>query len=93
MEELKEVIITDKKYNNDIRSPEMSLNKLSISSIKKNACVLGEVMLKSLLLLPGVTNAGEGHLVLMFVVEVLIKINIIDEATIIHPRFRIFLCF
>ena len=27
-EELEEVIITDKKYSNDIRSPEMSLNKL-----------------------------------------------------------------
>jgi hypothetical protein len=60
-EVLKEVIITDKKYNNDIRSPEMSLNKLSISSIKKMPVVLGEVdVLKSLLLLPGVTNAGEG---------------------------------
>jgi hypothetical protein len=52
-EVLKEVIITDKKYNNDIRS-EMSLNKLSISSIKKMPVVLGEVdVLKSLLLLPG----------------------------------------
>jgi hypothetical protein len=42
MEVLKEVIMT-KKYNNDIRSPEMSLNKLSISSIKKMPVVLGEV--------------------------------------------------
>jgi hypothetical protein len=39
----------------------MSLNKLSISSIKKCLLFLGEVdVLKSLLLLPGVTNAGEG---------------------------------
>jgi hypothetical protein len=60
-ETLKEVIITGNRYNNDIRLPEMSINKLSISSIKKMPVVLGEVdVLKSLLLLPGVTNAGEG---------------------------------
>jgi len=39
----------------------MSVNKLSISTIKKMPVVLGEVdVLKSILLLPGVTNAGEG---------------------------------
>jgi hypothetical protein len=39
----------------------MSVNKLSISTIKKMPVVLGEVdILKSILLLPGVTNAGEG---------------------------------
>ncbi|SEA77865.1 TonB-dependent Receptor Plug Domain [Flavobacterium gillisiae] len=58
---LKEVIITDTNPRSAIRSPEMSLNKLSISAIKKMPVVLGEVdVLKSLLLLPGVTNAGEG---------------------------------
>ena len=58
---LKEVIITDNSPRSAIRSPEMSLNKLSISAIKKMPVVLGEVdVLKSLLLLPGVTNAGEG---------------------------------
>ncbi|MBP2282719.1 hypothetical protein H4V97_001037 [Flavobacterium sp. CG_23.5] len=58
---LKEVIITDNKTKTDIRKPEMSVNKLSISAIKKMPVVLGEVdVLKSLLLLPGVTNAGEG---------------------------------
>jgi hypothetical protein len=58
---LKEVIITDNNPRTAIRSPEMSLNKLSISAIKKMPVVLGEVdVLKSLLLLPGVTNAGEG---------------------------------
>ncbi|WP_339919806.1 TonB-dependent receptor [uncultured Flavobacterium sp.] len=60
-EMLKEVIITDNNPRSAIRSPEMSLNKLSISAIKKMPVVLGEVdVLKSLLLLPGVTNAGEG---------------------------------
>ena len=58
---LKEVIITDDRTKTDIRKPEMSVNKLSISAIKKMPVVLGEVdVLKSILLLPGVTNAGEG---------------------------------
>jgi hypothetical protein len=60
-EVLEEVIIKDINKRSNTRSPEMSLNKLSISSIKKMPVVLGEVdIIKSLLLLPGVTNAGEG---------------------------------
>lgn len=60
-EELQEVVITDNSKKSNIRSTEMSINKLSISSIKKMPVVLGEVdVIKSLLLLPGVTNAGEG---------------------------------
>jgi hypothetical protein len=60
-EVLQEVIISGQNSSSNIRSPEMSLNKLSISSIKKMPVVLGEVdIIKSLLLLPGVTNAGEG---------------------------------
>ena len=58
---LKEVIISGNKTKTDIKKPEMSVNKLSISAIKKMPVVLGEVdIIKSLLLLPGVTNAGEG---------------------------------
>ena len=58
---LKEVVIIDTKTKTDIQKPEMSVNKLSISAIKKMPVVLGEVdVLKSILLLPGVTNAGEG---------------------------------
>ncbi|MDP5201022.1 TonB-dependent receptor [Flavobacterium sp. DG2-3] len=60
-EELQEVIITENKGKINIKSPEMSVNKLSISTIKKMPVVLGEVdVIKSILLLPGVTNAGEG---------------------------------
>ncbi len=60
-EELQEVIITENRGKTNIKSPEMSVNKLSISTIKKMPVVLGEVdVLKSILLLPGVTNAGEG---------------------------------
>lgn len=58
---LKEVVITDDRTKTDIKNPEMSVNRLSISAIKKMPVVLGEVdVLKSILLLPGVTNAGEG---------------------------------
>ena len=58
---LQEVVILDNKNAAVIRKPEMSVNKLSISTIKKMPVVLGEVdVLKSILLLPGVTNAGEG---------------------------------
>jgi hypothetical protein len=60
-EELQEVVIKDNKGKINIKSPEMSANKLSIATIKKMPVVLGEVdVLKSILLLPGVTNAGEG---------------------------------
>ncbi|MBJ2125460.1 TonB-dependent receptor [Flavobacterium sp. IB48] len=60
-EELQEVVITENKGKSNIKTPEMSVNKLSISTIKKMPVVLGEVdVLKSILLLPGVTNAGEG---------------------------------
>ncbi len=58
---LKEVVISDPKTKINIRKPEMSSNKLSIAAVKKMPVVLGEVdVLKSILLLPGVTNAGEG---------------------------------
>lgn len=59
-QELEEVIITEKNVSNTHKA-EMSVNKLSIATIKKMPVVLGEVdVLKSILLLPGVTNAGEG---------------------------------
>lgn len=60
-EQLKEVVITEKTTTNT-RKPEMSVNKLSINQIKQMPVVLGEVdIIKSLLFLPGVTNAGEGQ--------------------------------
>jgi hypothetical protein len=60
-EQLEEVLITDTRKATNIRKAEMSVNKLSIATIKKMPVVLGEVdVLKSILLLPGVTNAGEG---------------------------------
>ncbi len=60
-EQLKEVVVTGTSKATNIRKAEMSVNKLSIATIKKMPVALGEVdVLKSILLLPGVTNAGEG---------------------------------
>lgn len=53
------VITTSNKIN--IRKPEMSVNKLTAAEIKKAPVVLGETdILKTILLLPGVVNSGEG---------------------------------
>jgi hypothetical protein len=58
---LQEVVIVENTNKAAIRKPEMSVNKLSTATIKKMPVVLGEVdIIKSLLLLPGVSNAGEG---------------------------------
>jgi hypothetical protein len=61
-QELDEVIVTDAKVKSEIRKPEMSVNKLTVKEIKEMPVVFGEVdILKSILTLPGVTNAGEGQ--------------------------------
>lgn len=61
-QELKEIIITEKSSKLNIKKPEMSVNKLAISTIKQMPVLMGEVdIIKSLLFLPGVTNAGEGQ--------------------------------
>lgn len=58
---LGEVVVTVNENKGRIFKPEMSVNKLPISTIKKMPAVMGEVdVLKSLLQLPGVTNAQEG---------------------------------
>lgn len=59
---LAEVVVSGDKNIAEIRRPEMSVNKLSVREIKQMPVVLGEVdILKSILQLPGVTNAGEGQ--------------------------------
>jgi len=59
--ELEEIVITGAGTKANIKRPEMSVNKLTIMEIKKMPAVMGEVdVLKSILQLPGVTNAGEG---------------------------------
>lgn len=60
-EQLQEVVVTENVEKMDIRKPQMSVNTLSVSTIKKIPVILGEAdVIKSILLLPGVTNAGEG---------------------------------
>lgn len=61
-QQLKEIVVTTNKKSTNIKTPEMSVNKLSMTTIKKMPVVLGETdVFKSILLLPGVTNAGEGQ--------------------------------
>jgi len=58
---LDEVIISTEKVQTDIKTPQMSVNTLSAAMIKKTPVLFGEVdVLKSIQLLPGVTNSGEG---------------------------------
>ena len=60
-EVLDEVIVEENVELLNIKSPQMSVNKLSVNTIKKIPAALGEVdIIKSITLLPGVTNAGEG---------------------------------
>ncbi|MCB0447692.1 MAG: TonB-dependent receptor, partial [Gelidibacter sp.] len=60
-EALDEIIITEDVEKLNIKKPQMSVNSLTISTIKQIPVVLGEVdVIKSRTLLPGVTNAGEG---------------------------------
>ncbi len=60
-ENLDEVVIETDVEKLNVRTPQMSVNKLSAATIKQIPVVLGEAdILKSLILLPGVTSAGEG---------------------------------
>ena len=61
LESLDEVIITENVEKLNIRTPQMSVNKLTSGTIKEIPVVLGESdIIKAITLLPGVTNAGEG---------------------------------
>jgi hypothetical protein len=58
---LDEVIVNENIEKLNLKSPQMSVNSLAVSTIKKIPAVLGEVdIIKSITLLPGVTNGGEG---------------------------------
>ncbi|MEO1262860.1 MAG: TonB-dependent receptor [Bacteroidota bacterium] len=55
------VVIAENPDRANIETPQMSVNKISVRKIKQIPVVLGEVdVIKSIQLLPGVTNAGEG---------------------------------
>lgn len=60
-ESLNEIIIEADIEKLNVKTPQMSVNKLSAATIKQIPVVLGEAdIIKSLILLPGVTSAGEG---------------------------------
>lgn len=60
-EQLEEVVVTENAEKTNIRRPQMSVSTMAVQTIKKIPVVLGETdVIKSILLLPGVTNAGEG---------------------------------
>lgn len=55
------VISTDESEKINIKSPQMSATKMNITTIKQIPAVLGEIdIIKSIQMLPGVTNNGEG---------------------------------
>ncbi|WP_194530649.1 TonB-dependent receptor [Zobellia roscoffensis] len=60
--QLEEVVVSaDEPEMAVLRKPEMSVAKMNIATVKQMPVVLGEVdVLKSLQMLPGVTNNGEG---------------------------------
>lgn len=60
--QLDEVEVTAEEPERAIlRKPEMSISKLNIKTVKQMPVVLGEVdVIKSLQILPGITNNGEG---------------------------------
>ncbi len=60
-EELIEVVVTAEAEDQNVKSSEMSVNKMNMKTIQKMPALLGEVdLVRSLQLLPGVTTVGEG---------------------------------
>ncbi|MFV9551864.1 TonB-dependent receptor [Algibacter sp. PT7-4] len=61
-EQLDEVVITAEEPERiSLRKPQMSVSKLNAATIKQIPAVLGEVdVIKSIQMLPGITNSGEG---------------------------------
>ena len=58
---LEEVVVTAEEVDRNVRSLEMSVNKLDINTLQKLPTLLGETeILRGIQLLPGVTSVGEG---------------------------------
>ncbi|MDX1476862.1 MAG: carboxypeptidase-like regulatory domain-containing protein, partial [Saprospiraceae bacterium] len=59
--ELEEVIVSSEVEDRNVSDLQMSVNRLDIQTIQKVPTLLGEVeLIRSLLLLPGVSTVGEG---------------------------------
>ena len=60
-QELNEVVVTGQSPDRNHQSIEIGVTKLNIGTLKKMPSFMGEVdIMKSLLMLPGVTSVGEG---------------------------------
>lgn len=60
-QELEEVVVKAQKEDDNIKSLEMSVNKVEMKTIKKIPALLGEVdLVRAIQFLPGVTTVGEG---------------------------------
>ena len=60
-QELKEVVVSSEREDANVKSVEMSVNKLDIKTISKIPALLGEVdLIRAIQLLPGVSTVGEG---------------------------------
>jgi CarboxypepD_reg-like domain/TonB-dependent Receptor Plug Domain len=60
--QLKEVVVTSEKRNDNVTKNQMGVEKLNIQEIKNLPAFLGERdVLKTLQLLPGIKSAGEGN--------------------------------
>jgi len=58
---LGEVVISDKRTNENVRAPEMSIVKLDIKAINRVPALFGEIdLVKVIQLLPGVQSTSEG---------------------------------
>lgn len=59
--ELQEVVIEGDRPDDNVKSMEMSVNKIEVSTIQRMPALLGEVdVVRSIQLLPGVASVGEG---------------------------------
>ncbi|MEY3646336.1 MAG: hypothetical protein RL127_1044, partial [Bacteroidota bacterium] len=59
--QLEEVRVTAKAVDENVKSLEMSVNKIDIKTIRKIPALLGEVdLVRAIQLLPGVSTVGEG---------------------------------
>ena len=59
--ELDEVVVSTTREDENVKSIEMSVNKVEMKTVKKMPALLGEVdLIKAIQLLPGVSTVGEG---------------------------------
>ncbi len=59
--QIDEVVVTGKKENQNVENLQMSMEKVQVKMLKKLPSFMGEVdLIKSITLLPGIQNGGEG---------------------------------